>query len=151
MDPYASNDEELTILVVDTTSFILYHEIGHGLVDIYQLPITGKEEDAVDQFASIVMLETWESGSDAVGSAATYWDASWEASGPVTKDQFADEHSLDLQRFYTIVCLTYGYDTDSNSFLVEEEILPQERSSFCPYEYQKVYDSWIVLLEPYLK
>jgi hypothetical protein len=41
----AAVDEDIT----GVTNGILFHELGHGLVDLYDLPVTGKEEDAVDQ------------------------------------------------------------------------------------------------------
>src|SRR5690606_8864339 len=33
-------------VLIGTTMFILFHELGHGFVDLFQLPITGREEDA---------------------------------------------------------------------------------------------------------
>lgn len=32
--------------------FFMLHEVGHALIASYDLPITGSEEDAADQFAA---------------------------------------------------------------------------------------------------
>ncbi len=34
-------------VLTGTTLFILMHELGHGLVDLFRIPITGREENAV--------------------------------------------------------------------------------------------------------
>ena len=36
--------------------FMVLHELGHALVDLFDLPVTGRQEDAVDQLAAILML-----------------------------------------------------------------------------------------------
>ena len=33
-----------------------FHELGHGLVDAWKVPITGKEEDAVDQLSTLILI-----------------------------------------------------------------------------------------------
>jgi hypothetical protein len=144
------NDEDFETAVVNSISFILYHEIGHTLVDIYGLPITGKGEDAVDQFGAILMLETWEDGREAMYSTATYWIKSGEF-GLITENQFADVHSLNIQRYYNLACLVYGSDPDSNAFLIDIGGLPEDRAVGCQSEYEKNSYSWNILLEPYLK
>ena len=40
--------------------YVLYHEMGHALIDMYDLPYTGLEEDAADQFAFYIMTEMTE-------------------------------------------------------------------------------------------
>jgi hypothetical protein len=45
--------EEIT---ANSLFFILFHELGHGYIDMYQLPITGKEEDVADQIATYLIL-----------------------------------------------------------------------------------------------
>ena len=35
--------------------FVFYHELGHALIDAYELPTTGPEEDAADSFSAYIM------------------------------------------------------------------------------------------------
>ena len=58
-------DDE-TLFVVGNTLFTIYHELGHGLVDLLGLPVIGREEDAVDGFAAVTMIPE---EPDAVGDA----------------------------------------------------------------------------------
>ena len=46
---YAGSDSVLAASVWQTTLFVFYHELGHALIDMLDLPVTGREEDAVDQ------------------------------------------------------------------------------------------------------
>jgi hypothetical protein len=39
-----------------------FHELGHGLVDAWKVPITGKEEDAVDQLSTLILIKHTQNG-----------------------------------------------------------------------------------------
>ena len=89
----------LNQFVSGTLRFVLLHELGHGLIDLYGIPVLGREEDAADRFA------TWwlspggeEDGTDAI-AAVEWWLASAKASG-AKREELAwwDEHSIDEQR-----------------------------------------------------
>jgi hypothetical protein len=141
-------ESEAASVASDAYTFVFYHELGHALVDVYNLPITGKEEDAVDQLSTIVLLEAGEEGQTAVeGGAAWFY-----LEGEKTEDLvFWGEHSLDSQRFYNIVCWFYGKDPQKHSYIVEEGILPEDRAVRCPGEYKRMADGWDRLLAPYVK
>ncbi|MBT4326462.1 MAG: hypothetical protein HOD60_06085 [Candidatus Nitrosopelagicus sp.] len=40
--------------IYDNLDWTFFHEVGHALIDVYQLPITGLEENVADQFASLM-------------------------------------------------------------------------------------------------
>ena len=44
----AAADEEREAFVEANLLGIFYHELGHALIDILQLPVFGQEEDAAD-------------------------------------------------------------------------------------------------------
>ena len=143
-------DEELGSLTLQTTLFIFYHELGHALIDVFNLPITGREEDAADQLSSLFFIEA---GEDIMALNGAYWFYLISSGKRTTKKLLADEHSLDKQRYYNILCWVYGSDPEKHSDLVGKgkEFLTQERAERCPAEYAKVESSWNVLLSPYLK
>ena len=49
-------------LVSGTVAFALMHELGHALIDVLDLPTTGREEDAVDQLATVLLLQQGPTG-----------------------------------------------------------------------------------------
>lgn len=146
--PYAQSEEELGTAVLYTTVFVFFHETGHALVSVYDLPITGKEEDAVDQLATLIFIEA---GEDNVAITAANW---FYLAGQQTGTEnlaFWDVHSLDMQRYYNIVAWIYGSDPQKHAYFVTDNYLPADRAQTAQYEYQQMSNSWNKLLSPYLK
>lgn len=143
----ANDQDELGERVIGTWLFVFFHELGHGLIDQYGLPITGREEDAVDDFSTLLMIQSDMAGYAAY--AADFWRAT--DSGIADESQFADEHSLNAQRFYNILCLIYGSDPDQYEDVVTLGLLPEARAARCPGEYAQKSKSWDTLLEPWAK
>ena len=142
-------DDELDEVVANATTFVLFHEIGHALIDAYELPVTGREEDAVDQLSVLVLADGSEEGDQTVLDAARSFAAETEAE--LDELAFADEHSFDRQRFYNIICLLYGQNRQKFASLVEEGTLPEARAERCADEYARADKAWDALLAPYVK
>ena len=49
-------EEDRLKFVFANTVFVLFHELGHGLIHEFDLPVLGEEEDAADTIASIILL-----------------------------------------------------------------------------------------------
>lgn len=125
---------------------ILMHEVGHALVAVLELPITGREEDAVDQLSAWVLIEA--DMADAVlSSAETYYTAEQEAGD----EDLAGEHALDKQRYFNMVCWVYGSQPDAFTHLIKEWELPESRAEQCEAEYAQLNRSWTRLLEGHLR
>jgi hypothetical protein len=141
--------EEAGTSVASATMFTFFHEMGHSLIDIYDLPITGREEDAVDQLATLILLQGGEEGENSAIDGANSFVG--EEEQEMDDLAFWDEHSLDDQRFYNILCWIYGKDPEGYQYLVEDETLPANRAERCPAEYNRLSRSWESLLDPYVK
>ena len=139
--------------VVDSVVFIFHHELGHALVDLLDLPITGKEEDAVDDLATLVLLHDWEGGDASALSAAEAFymigeGEEEEGGGDIEKLPYYGQHSLGKQRYYQIACTVYGSDPKAHADMIGET-LPKERARQCQAEYQQKAKSWNVLLNDF--
>ena len=125
--------------------FTLLHELGHGLIDVLDLPVTGREEDAADQLA--VLLAAPDPGRG-------IWPAQYAAlkyqklsrSHAVSQRLYADEHGLDAQRYYNVVCWLYGSDPARYGAYVTRGILPEARARRCAREREQINRSWNTLL-----
>lgn len=146
----SKNQAQIDDMSSNAMIVFFFHELGHCLIDVWDLPATGREEDAVDQLAMFVLLDGTPEGEDMILSAATYFAI---VSDGKNNDELAfwDEHSLDQQRFYDMLCLTYGSNPTKNKHLLGKNGLPPDRAERCPAEYQRVNHSWEKLLTPYLK
>lgn len=127
-----------------------FHELGHGLVDAWKVPITGKEEDAVDQLSTLILIKHTANGEEMALDGAI----SFKLYADLEKGQkkiYWDEHSLDEQRFYDTICLIYGNDPEKYAYLIKNNTLPEERAELCREDYPKIANSWHQLLSPYIK
>jgi Putative metallopeptidase len=141
LSPVYSSEEDVVTNSIFTGIFVLYHEVGHGLSDILQLAITGREEDAVDEFASILLLRNNNSEADKIVlNASIFFNSTSSSSQGV--------HSFGEQRFYNIVCLLYGRDPQKYANIPEKVNLG-DRTSRCPDEYKQKLSSWQRLLAPH--
>lgn len=140
----------LDAAVRGATVSTFYHELGHALIDAWRLPVTGKEEDAVDQLSTLVLIDRAEEGEQMALDGAVSFMLYAEL-GKGQEKIYWDEHSLDEQRFYDTVCLVYGHNPDKYTYLVADGTLPAERAELCREDYPRVSDSWAKLLAPYLK
>lgn len=140
---------EIDKRVDDSVAFFFFHELGHCLIDVWDIPATGREEDAVDQLAAIILLDGSPEGVDMVISAAIFFDIT--ASDTNKEDlAFWDEHSVDEQRMYDTLCLTFGSNPSKNKTIVASGYLPADRAGRCSDEYRKINHAWERLLEPYV-
>ncbi len=145
--PTAKNDTELGNAVIGALVFSFFHESGHGLIDILDLAAVGREEDSVDQLATLILIASGDEGVSMALSGA-YWFHLQSEGGH--KTPFWDEHAFDGQRFYNILCLIYGSDPGKYGEFVTSGNLPKDRAQRCPEEYAKIKHAWEKLLGPHL-
>jgi hypothetical protein len=148
-EPVARNQEELKKSVGEALVFIIFHELGHALIHVYDLPVTGREEDAVDQFSTLLISRS--GGVEKAFGGASFFYLSAKKQGAFSHFAFWDEHSLSAQRFYEILCLIYGSDPNKFSALIRNGSLPLERGQRCQSEYMKIDRAWLRLLKPHVK
>jgi hypothetical protein len=153
----AKTQEQLGEMVGGALTFAFIHELGHCLIDVLNLPSTGREEDAVDQLSTFVLISLkGEEGEKMAISGAISWGIQYEKikqSGKTAAELemlWADEHSMDGQRFYNILCWVFGHNPNKYMALVNDP-LPEARAVRCPAEYSRLANAWLGLLKPYLK
>ena len=140
-----------TEFTVGNMLFVLLHEMGHGLISDLGLPVLGREEDAADAFATVTML-----GMKTEFTHRTLVNAakSWMISDRRARDNgevvaYYDNHGLDLQRAYNIICLMVGSDNERFEDLAREVNLPEDRQQSCMADYSNASWSWDRVLKPH--
>lgn len=130
---------------------ILLHESGHALFDLLQVPILGRDEDAADQVASLILLHLSPADARMVVDGGAYFFATTAKDEPVDKGAFADVHGLSWQRFYNLGCMAYGSDKRRYRSIVAKGYLPKERAEGCEEEYGQVAFAFRKLIGPHLR
>jgi Putative metallopeptidase len=126
----------------------IFHELGHALFDMLNIPVFGREEDAADQLSAFLMLQF---GKDVArvtikGAAFTYL----ASKNPRTRTEFADEHGAPAQRFFNYMCLAYGGEPAAFQDYVDRGVLPKARAEQCPREYGLVRRAFAKTLLPHI-
>lgn len=134
-----------------------YHEVGHMAISVYDLPVTGREEDVADQLAAYLLLSPADDGQidpesvQAVKDFARAFGASGAERVELGAEDFADVHSLDETRMFNLECWIYGSNPEANADLVTDGQLPEDRASGCQEEWIQLDQAWSTLLDPYFK
>lgn len=130
---------------IDTLMHTLLHEAGHALVSDNGIPILGKEEDAVDNLATIIMLQYLDGGAEAAINAADMFAFESEDGGEYYDfGEYAGEHSFDMQRYFATLCLVYGSDPEANKGLLDEieDDYLADRKETCEETYLQLDYNW---------
>jgi len=144
---------EIVDFVVGNAVFVLAHEMGHGLINEMNMPVLGREEDAADSFAIVTALKMGTAFSE---RALLEAGKGLFLSGQRDKKEgnvlaFYDEHGLDLQRAYNVVCFMVGANPDKYKQLAADTKLPQQRQESCVYEWKNTSWSWDEMLQKHLR
>jgi hypothetical protein len=145
--------KHLVEFVIGNTLFVMTHELGHGVINEMNLPVLGREEDAADSFATFTMLKIGSAYSERVLIEAGIGQvlSSKEDKKEGNALAFYDEHGLDLQRAYNIVCYMFGSNPEKYKQLAADTKLPDYRQAACPYEWQNMAWSWDEVLKSHLR
>jgi len=142
--------------VVGQAVWLVLHETGHAVFDIFDVPIFGHSEDAADNFATYVMLhfgkqQAWRW----INGAAWAWRGyvADYRTNPVIREElagFASNHGQPQERFYDLMCLAYGADPVTFANLTKSGFLPPNRSPNCAYEYKTLVNGFNQEIEPHV-
>ena len=145
--------KQLVEFVIGNTLFVMAHELGHGLINEMNLPVLGREEDAANSFAVVTALKmgSWFSERVLLEAAKGWLLASKRDKKQGNALAFYDEHGLDLQRAYNVICFMVGSDPEKYKALAAETKLPEERQTGCVYEWKNTAWSWDEMLKKHLR
>ena len=123
--------------------YVAMHELAHALIDVLDLPVVGREEDAADQFASLFFVNPGDLGFVlGVVQAAQFFRRA-----DADQTVFWDSHSFGEARYYQLLCMVYGGAPDAREAIASA--LPAMRAEQCSTEYQQVRHGWNRLVAPH--
>lgn len=145
-----AEDEDNARFVSSNVIATFYHELGHALVDVLELPVLGREEDAADSLSALLTHQIWDEDSATIivaDTATAYLMYNDEAESGDYETPYWDEHSLDLQRYYNLLCLFYGADPSKRDFVLTDFELPETRAERCESEFYQTETAWSAMLD----
>jgi hypothetical protein len=124
------------------------HETALAIFDILEVPIWGRERDAADRLAALIMTQFGEdvSRTAIVGTASLFmWsDRAW------TGSDFSDTASPEYQRFFNYACVAFAAAPLQFGDLVDRGILPKRRAARCQGEYEQIRRAFNLRIMPYV-
>jgi len=133
--------------VIDT----ILHEAGHGIFDILEIPVMGREEDAADFFSIYLMLQFPPEDARRLIEGIAFnmgSEARPEISERQAPQKFAGPHAMNAQRHYNVLCLAYG----ANPALFNDAVpagLPPWRARFCGDDWKMLQRAFTRLILPH--
>lgn len=130
-------DGEIMSYVEANVLATMYHELAHAFIDMMPLPVFGSEEDAADTFVVVItdqFFDAKQAEQLTWASADQYARDAEEADKKGLEPTVWDTHSLDLQRYYNLICLYYGGDVENRDDFAKANGLPYDRAETCEEE-----------------
>jgi hypothetical protein len=135
--------------IIDT----LLHEAGHGVFDIMQTPIFGREEDAADFFSAYIMLRSASEDAQRLFEGVVFMFASEARAAlerPYDAAAYAGEHGLAPQRYYNLLCMAYGSNPKIFGKAALNGGLPKKRADGCTEEFERLEQAFEKLIRPHV-
>lgn len=130
---------------------VFFHEFGHVVFYVLQVPVLGREEDAADQFSAYLMLHFGpdEARRLILGSAYQF-KPELQPKVTLKLNDFSDSHGAPAQRFYNLLCIAFGANPDLFDDFVSKGYLPVERAIGCEDEYRQLAHAFKKLIGPHI-
>jgi hypothetical protein len=146
---------EQTLVIDGTFVQAVLYEVAYAVFDLLQVPIWGREHDAADRLAALIMIQFGDQVAltTIVGTAKffEYSKRAW------TGADFAEAGSPEAQRFYNLLCIAYGGDPITFAFLAPRPqpgrrlpVLSEHRAGQCGREYEQVRHAFDLRIMPYV-
>ncbi|NWG22839.1 MAG: hypothetical protein HXY30_00230 [Pseudorhodoplanes sp.] len=139
--------------MIGPTVDVFLHEAGHAILQLLDIPLLAREEDAADYIATFLMLEFCPEDARRLILGASFISGS-EAMAEQGKAPelaaLADVHSLPAVRYFNRWCMAYGKDPVLFADAMELGMLTRQRAKHCSYEYSYISDAFKRLIHPYV-
>jgi hypothetical protein len=124
------------------------HRVALAILQIYDIPVWGKEEDAADRLGAFMMMQFDEhAATTAILGAGNLFIVMTSSIGKVN---YASEISPPAQRFYNFLCIAFGADPIDFSGLVDKGYLPKFRAAKCSREYDTIRKAFDLRVMPHV-
>jgi hypothetical protein len=131
---------------------VFFHEFGHVVFYMLKVPVLGREEDAADAFSAYLMLNFGydEAKRLIAGTAYQFRKDLQKPEVILSVKDFSDSHGTPAQRFYNLLCIAFGANSEVFMDIVSKGYLPVERALGCEDEYRHLAHAFRTLIRPHI-
>lgn len=131
--------ETLNNTVAGALVFIVFHELGHAIIDIERLPVLGRNEDAADMISTYLILQEPALADNGIAGGMFFFGKPTSLiPGFFSQRHLSDEHGLNPQRAVNLACAAYGKAPDRFVWAMHAARVSNHRASRCADEYAQL-------------
>ena len=139
------------LVITGATIAVVLHETAHAIFDILQVPIWGREDDAADRLAALLMMQFGEDMEKVtIYGTTTYFKALAESEKAWSGSDYANRASADAQRYFNYLCIAAAADPSIFGGALRTGTIPQFRAADCSHEYQQIVTAFYLEFMPYV-
>ena len=135
--------------VLDT----ILHEAGHGVIEMLDIPVLGREEDAADFFSVYLMLQFPPEDAKRLIEGVAFTMGSEGRQDLETKmrpPMFAGPHGMNAQRHFNVLCLAYGANPALFGHAVPPGLPPWRAEQSCGDEWSLLRRAFSKVILPHV-
>jgi hypothetical protein len=130
---------------------VFFHEFGHVVFYMLQVPVFGREEDAADQFSAYLMLNFgYDEARRLIAGTAHQFKRDLKPEITLKVKDFSDTHGAPAARFYNLLCIAFGANPELFADIVSKRQLPVERAIGCEDEFRELAHAFKTLIRPHI-
>ena len=130
---------------------VFFHEFGHVVFYMLQVPVFGREEDAADQFSAYLMLNFgYDEARRLIAGSAHQFKRDLKPRITLKLNDFSDTHGAPATRFYNLLCIAFGANPEVFADIVSKRQLPVERAIGCEDEFRELAHAFKTLIRPHI-
>lgn len=128
--------ETINNTVIGALVFVIFHELGHAIIDVENLPVLGRDEDAADRISTYLILQEPSLADRGVAGGLFFFSKPTSLiPGFFSQRHLSDEHGLNPQRAVNLACAAYGKEPRRYAWAMQAARVTNERASRCAEEY----------------
>jgi hypothetical protein len=130
---------------------VFFHEFGHVVFYMLQVPVLGREEDAADAFSAYLMLNFgYGEARRLIAGSAYQFRRDLKPKITLRLNDFSDTHGAPATRFYNLLCIAFGANPELFADIVSKRELPVERAIGCEDEFRELAHAFKTLIGPHI-
>ena len=148
---YPDDTSSQYLIVTGATIEAVLHQTARAIFDVLQVPIWGREGDAADRLAALMMMQFGEDlekvtiyGTTTLFKSLASSESTW------TGSDFADRASPEAQRYYNYLCIAVAGDPAIFGGAVANGTIPKFRAADCKHEYEQIVTAFDLRIMPYV-
>jgi hypothetical protein len=135
----------------DATLFTFFHVVGHALIQVLDLPVTGPDEEAADAVGAVFLVVGEAEDEQVVLAGSRVLFQHSRVLEPAQTVPFWTLHGWTTQRYDRLRCLLYGSNPTRHAALLEDGGLSAALAQQCQETWQRQEQHWHTLLASHLR